>query len=109
MALCLIAGIHASRDLEQDAGPCSCVHCAGFCSCESNTGADHPRGELVKCPRCGHAQQVKEEELEFDPQCGACGEYLGAQPSGLPPEAEEAARELGISYETTHQVRREIR
>jgi hypothetical protein len=43
MARCLIAGIHASRDLEQDGGPCCCMHCEGFCSCESNIGPDNSR------------------------------------------------------------------
>jgi len=68
MARCLIAGQHASRDLEErlllprvkvlvtpcfrvlraptdenDIPPCcACVHCEGFCSCDSNTGPDNP-------------------------------------------------------------------
>jgi hypothetical protein len=44
MARCLIAGQHAFRDSRgTDLHLCEYVHCAGFCSCDSNTGPDNPR------------------------------------------------------------------
>jgi hypothetical protein len=42
-------------------------------------------------------------------RCQRCGEILEISSSGLPPEAQEAARALGISYATARRVRREIR
>ena len=47
MALCLIASNHVYRDLQQG-GVCRCVHCEGFCSCESNTG---PNGPWIENPK----------------------------------------------------------
>ena len=41
-------------------------------------------------------------------RCQRCGEILEISPSGLPPQAEEAAHALGISYETARRVRRVI-
>ena len=32
---------------------------------------------LLKCPDCGHAQEMDVEELDNDPQCSACDYYLG--------------------------------
>jgi hypothetical protein len=36
MAFCEIASQHAWRDVEQNNSRCVCVHCNGFCRCESN-------------------------------------------------------------------------
>jgi hypothetical protein len=42
-------------------------------------------------------------------RCQRCGEILEIPSPGLPPEAQEAAGYLGISYATARRLRREIR
>jgi hypothetical protein len=37
---CLIARIHAGRDLAEDAAPCQCEHCRSECSCEPVAAAE---------------------------------------------------------------------
>lgn len=34
MGYCMIAAIHAGRDLEQEAAPCECEHCRRECACQ---------------------------------------------------------------------------
>lgn len=32
---------------------------------------------LLRCPDCGHSQQLEIDELENDPKCNVCDFYLG--------------------------------
>ncbi len=59
----LVAGLRASRDLEQG-GSCSCVHCEGFCSCDSNTGSDGGSYEEYRHIQRNWQQYLKRQESE---------------------------------------------
>ena len=67
---------------------------------------DPPIARLPYCPIIGPGRRDMKPGTTY--RCQRCGEILEISSSGLPPEAEEAARALGISYETARRLRREI-
>ena len=70
---------------------------------------DKSRGPAYRSPTLLADHRRREMKPGTTYRCQRCGEELTISSSGLPPEAEQAARDLGISYETARRLRREIR
>jgi len=68
---------------------------------------DLPIARLPYSPIIGPGRREMKPGTTY--RCQRCGDELTISSSGLPPEVEQAARDLGISYETARRLRREIR
>lgn len=77
------------------------------CSHQWLNPEDLPIARLPYSPIIGPGRREMKPGTTY--RCQRCGEELTISSSGLPPEVEQAARDLGISYETARRLRREIR
>ena len=57
---------------------------------------------LIKCPDCGHSQQLEIDELEDDPKCNICEFYLGWEKISSEEEINDTGiQAIPIRYNTT--------
>jgi hypothetical protein len=77
------------------------------CSHQWIDPSEPPSSRVPYSPVIGPGRREMKPGAKY--RCQRCGEILAISSSGLPPEAQEAARALGISYATARRLRREIR